>query len=402
MVRGWRVSAALLAAALCLGASRSQFLPPLEVRLRGLLVDLYRPKFILGFERVSRGFVATGDGLILAPLDGLQKAEFGAEVRLRWSDGRSAEGWLVWKDRELGFTIVRLSDPLALSSWARWRPSGQAYPKEVLYGLRAGAGGLGQLEEFRVEAVHEVLLRSGRRMEVLLLKPSSTGKSFGVGPLLDGSGQLVAVVTGFRPSWLVRPGQVVGFPIGALEADLAAARRMRPPEPVGSPVVVARPRYRVGVGIGSGGVRPSFGLGYATPGSFEPPMEDPWLRRKQAEADRAKTEALLRALESQAGLMPQPSAAPLTNSEPIASSGLEASSSSGKVRELRPEEWTPKGSKASSQLAKESGLGKWPVVVEPKVVRPRVKSLEELERELDELKARAEALEQELRELRRE
>jgi MYXO-CTERM domain-containing protein len=188
---------------------------------------------------------------------------------------------------------------------------------------------------------------------------------------------------------------------------------------------LARPSYRIGIGIGSGGVHPSIGVGlgglggYGTVRRRRDPWahrEDPYLRREQEVTDQAKTEALEQALEQRSGLESGGNAPLLTNSQPLpqeqispgapdswraGASSVASATGSGEVKEVRPEAyrrpkpaigstWNPAGPPLATSPAPSKG-GAWPVVVQPKIT-PSVKAkqqasdrakTEELEKQLD-------------------
>lgn len=396
---------------------------PLNHRLNGILVDLYRPKLFFGHERVSRGFVASRDGLVLAPLEGLEDADFGDEVKLEWMDRRTAEGWLVWKDEELGYAIVRIPEPMPLFPAMGWSQGAGPARGEELFAPGVPSGGQPALSSTVVADVRDLQLPSGRLLRGALLLRASLGSGPLSGPLLDADGRLVGMVSSLEPPAGAGPSTVVALPAEALQPDLRAARSMRPPRPPSRPPVLARPSYGIGIGIGSGGVRPRFGVGlggvgrvgrFGRVGTYSPALDrwdrsyDPRLRNQQEATDRAKTEALERALEERSGMEPRQSASPLTNSQPLAPQGPwqaggssvttspGAGGSSGPKPQAPPRQapsigstWNPAGPPVAS--APPAGKpSSWPVVVEPEVPPELRTEQEETDR------AKTQGLEEEL------
>jgi hypothetical protein len=422
-ISGLALVALLLAPSFTAGAS-GQVPLPLNHRLNGILVDLHRPKLFFGHERVSRGFVASRDGLVLASLDGLEDVGFGDEIKLEWMDNRTAEGWLVWKDEELGYVIVRIIDPMPLFPSMGWRGGIGPRPGEELFAPGLPRGGQPTLSRVVVTGIRDLSLPSGRQIWRSILLTPSLGSGPLSGPLLDGHGRLVGMVSSLAPPPGAGPNTFVAVPAEALQPDLRAARSMRSPQRFSRPPIAARPSYGIGIGIGSGGIRPRFGVGlggFGSRGTYGMRRDrwneqyDPRLRNEQEATDRAKTEALERALEQRVGTEPRGNAPLLTNSQPLSqgesesaavgpwkagASSVTTATGSGEVREVRPEAyrqeaptmgstWNPAGPPLATAPAP-SKPQTWPVVVEPNVP-PSVKAEQE---ETD--RARTHGLEQEL------
>lgn len=427
MLRRSLTIGALLLAGIVAGAglavaASGQVALPLAHRLQSILVDLHRPAFLIGTKKVSSGFVVAADGLIVASPAGLEQAGLGSEVKLEWTDRRSAEGWLVWKDEEVGYVIVRLLEPMPLFPTVGWRRDGGLRPGEALFGPGPVTGGQPTVTRAVVADVVELKLPSGRRLQRVLVVTPTLGAGLLRSPLLDEAGNLAAMVSTLAPPPGTAPGAVVAVPLSTIWPDLVAARRMRPPRPSVSPPAVARPSYSIGIGIGSGGVRPRIGIGLGGVGvgglstrrGRRGPRDDPYMRREQERQDQVQTEALEQALERQMGSGPkaspplaQTATGPKQTSSPpgewragAASVTSTRGGSSGQVREVRPENlqlrspsigsaWNPAGPPlASSPSGKPTKS--WPVVVEPKVPT----SLRQQQQESD--RTKTEALEVEL------
>ena len=300
---------AFFAAALFLVAGRAeatsrQVVLPLSHRLQGILVDLHRPTFLFGKKKLSSGFVATGDGLVVAPAGGLEELEFGQEMKLTWTDSRAAQGWLAWKDLEVGFVVVRPLDPIKPFPAMGWRRGGEPRPGETLFAPGPLTGGQPTLSRAEVTDVRDLTLPSGRRLERVILVTPALGTGPLRSPLLDKEGNLVAMVSTLAPPPGSAPETVVAVPLSAIWPDLAAARHRRPPRPVAQLPAMGRPTYQIGIGVGSGGIRPRIGIGLGGPGGLLShggrwnDLDDPRLKRQQEAEDRAKTEALERELEA--------------------------------------------------------------------------------------------------------
>ncbi len=299
-------------------AASGQVAIPLAHRLQSILVDLHRPAFLLGTKKVSRGFVVAADGLVVAPASGLGQAGLGSEVKLEWTDRRSAEGWLVWRDEEVGYVIVRLLEPMPLFPTVGWRRDGGPRPGEALFGPGPVTGGQPTVARAVVADVVELKLPSGRRLQRVLVVTPTLGAGPLRSPLLDEAGNLAAMVSTLAPPPGSAPGAVVAVPLSTIWPDLVAARRMRPPRPSVSPPAVARPSYSIGIGIGSGGFRPRIGIGLGGVGvgglstrrGRRGQRDDPYMRREQERQDQFQTEALEQALERQMGSGPKASPPP--------------------------------------------------------------------------------------------
>lgn len=422
---------------------------PINHRLHGILVDIYRPKLIFGQDKVSRGFVASRDGLVLAPMGGLEEVELGQDVTLEWMDNRRAQGWLVWKDQDAGYVIVRLLDPMPLFPAIGWSEGRGTRPGEELLAPGPLRGGQPTLNRAEVAGVRHLDLPSGRSIERAILLTPSLGQGPLSGPVVDERGDLVGMVTALIPPPGFGPQTVVAIPVDALKADLSAARSMRPPRYAQQPsTVFTRPSYSIGIGIGSGGGSPSIGFGvggspsygrygrYGRSGSYgrygslgtrpgwSGERDEYWLKKEQETTDRAQTEALERALEERTGQEPNANAALLTNSEPLnqqypkgqgsttgavyppgspsapgtwsaGGSTVTTSGGTGQVREVPPESFQlnkPAGGSTASASPPAGGSGNWPLVVEP----PTTQAERDEQEAID--KARTEELERALAE----